>query len=371
MAMKAQHRTGWPTSLGLSNIRALVAEIGLAPSLPMTRLYLAMVYLALALLALGAAAGASAQEPSAVTGPRSLLVNVSLVPPLSVNAPFGYETRNVLALDLLVGNSAGLDGVELSGIGSRNGDVRGVQIAGVGNWVHAGAYGGAGEVRGVQLAGTVNVASALAGLQLAGTVNVASSVRGAQVAGVMNFASDDVTFQAAVVNVSQGTSRAQLGVVNVADDADVSVGLFSWVRQGRHDVALAATEYGALVEADTGGRAVYGVLTGGAAYATRPRRYLLGLGIGWRAAATDGIALDAQATAMEMVDEGAWTERGLFSARALVALRVAGPLSVFAGPTFNAFVDSEPHKIDPVGYGWKASSSVRLWPGAVAGLRLF
>ena len=81
--------------------------------------------------------------------------------------------------------------------------------------------------------------------------------------------------------------------------------------------------------------------------------------------------LDVQAAWMQMVDADAWTERYLWSARAVVAARVVGPLSVFAGPTFNVFVDKEPQKIDPVGYGWKIGSDVRLWPGILAGLRLF
>jgi hypothetical protein len=78
-----------------------------------------------------------------------------------------------------------------------------------------------------------------------------------------------------------------------------------------------------------------------------------------------------QATAMQMVDADDWTQRFLGTARAMVAVRVAGPLSVFAGPTLNVFVDSEPQKIDPAGYGWKIGSDVRLWPGIQAGLRLF
>jgi hypothetical protein len=61
----------------------------------------------------------------------------------------------------------------------------------------------------------------------------------------------------------------------------------------------------------------------------------------------------------------------LHSARAVLAARVAGPVSVFAGPTFNVLVDSETQKIDPVGYGWTPGSGVRMWPGVFAGLRVF
>jgi hypothetical protein len=174
-----------------------------------------------------------------------------------------------------------------------------------------------------------------------------------------------------LVNVSRQATGAQIGLVNVAEDADVSVGAFSWVTHGTHDAALAATEYGVLAEADTGGRIVYGILTGGATYGSHPRRFLAGLGIGWRAIAGDRIVLDVQTVAMQMVDENDLTERYLATARVVAAIRLVGPLSVFAGPTFNAFIDKEPQKIDPVGYGWKIGSDVQLWPGFLAGLRLF
>ena len=336
--------------------------------------------------------------------PKPLPVNVSLVPPLSVNAPFGYRTVNAFALDILIGNSAALEGVQLSGLGSRSGEVRGAQLAGLGNWVAPGAYGQTGDAlgaqlagafnwtggslrgaqlagavnvagrdsSGAQLAGAVNVASALAGFQLAGAANVASAMRGVQLAGAVNVASDAAGLQlAGGVNVASGAATAQLGVVNVAEDADVSVGVFSWVTRGTHDVSFAATEYGVLAGTDNGGRVLYGILTGGTAYGSSPRRYLLGGGLGWRALTTGALALDVQATAMKMVDEDAWTDRFLGSARVVAAVRLVGPLSVFAGPTFNVFVDSEPQKFAPVGYGWKIGSDVRLWPGFLAGLRLF
>ncbi len=369
-------------------------------------------------LSTGGVSGGAGATPSPGAEPKPLPINVSLVPPLSVNSVFGYRTVNAFALDLLAGDSAALAGVQLSGIGSRNGDVRGAQVAGLGNWVDAGAYGQAGDARGAQVAGllnwtggslrgaqvagalnsagrdssgaqlagavnlasaldgfqaagAVNVASAMRGVQIAGAVNVASGARGVQVAGGVNVASGVAAGQVGAVNVSGLVSGAQVGVVNVAEDADVSVGAFSWVTRGTHDAALAATEYGVLAEADTGGRVLYGILTGGAAYHSQPRRYLLGFGIGWRAVASDALALDVQTAAMRMVDEDAWTERHLYSVRAVVAVRMAGPLSAFAGPTFNVFVDSEPQKIDPVGYGWKVGSGTRLWPGVLAGLRLF
>jgi hypothetical protein len=347
--------------------------------------------------------GAGSLHPLTNDAPRPLPLNVSLVPPLSVNAPFGYRTANFVALDLLVGSAAALEGVELSGVGSRNGVVRGVQLAGVGNWVASGAYEQSGDARGaqlagvlnwtggsvrgaqlagalnaagrdsagVQLAGAVNLASTLAGLQAAGAVNAASAVRGLQIAGAVNWASEAAGIQLAPVNVTGRVHAAQLGVVNVAEDAEVSVGAFSWVRNGTHDVTVAATEYGVLTQLDTGGRTLYGILAAGTVYDSRPRRYLLGFGLGWRALATSPVVLDVQATALQMVDAGAWTERRLCSARAVAAVRLAGPVSVFAGPTFNVFVDSEPQKISAVGYGWKVGSGVQLWPGVLAGLRLF
>ncbi len=331
--------------------------------------------------------GAASTEPAA-SELSPLPFNLSLVPPLSVNALYRFRTVNAFALDLLAGNSGALAGVEVSGIGSRNGDVRGAQVAGIGNWVDAGAYGQPGDARGAQLAGVVNwaggslrgaqIAGVLnhagrdaSGAQLAGVANLAPSVNGVQLAGVVNVASEASTVQLAVVNVTGQSRGAQLGVVNVAEDADVSVGVLSWVKSGTHDGAVGATEYGLLAEADTGGRTVYGILTGGTLYQSDVRRYLLGFGVGWRAHPSDAVALDVQGTWMRMVDADAWTDRQLCTARAVVAARVAGPLSVFAGPTFNVFIDAERQKIEPAGYGWKIGSDVQLWPGFLAGIRLF
>ncbi len=356
----------------------------------------------LVLVLLSSAAGAGA-EPPAHTELASVPFNVSLVPPLSVNGLHRYRSVNAFSLDLFLGNSAALRGVEISGLGSRNGEVRGVQVAGLGNWVDAGAYGQSGDARGVQIAGLTNwiggslrggqvagllnhaagassgvqiagianLSAALSGAQVAGIANVASDAAGVQVAGITNIASGTSTVQVALTNVSRRATGAQIGLVNVAEDADVSVGLFSWVNHGTHDVTLAATEYGFLAEADTGGRSLYSILTAGAAYGSHPRRYLAGLGLGWRAIPGDPVVLDVQTVAMQMVDQDALTERYVGTVRAVVAFRVVGPLSLFAGPTFNVFVDRERQKIDLVGYGWNIGSDVRLWPGFLGGLRLF
>ena len=348
------------------------------------------------------AAGAAAAGPASAAELTSLPFNLSLVPPLSVNALYQYRSVNAFSLELLLGNSAALRGVEISGLGSRNGEVRGVQVAGLGNWVDAGAYGQSGDARGIQMAGLTNltggslhggqvagllnlaggassgaqiagianVAATFSGAQVAGIANVASNAAGVQLAGITNVASGTSTVQVALANVSRQATGAQIGLVNVAEDADVSIGLFSWVTHGTHDAALAATEYGVLAEADTGGRTLYGILTAGAAYGSHPRRYLAGLGLGWRVNGAP-VVLDVQTAAMQMVDQDKLTERYLCTARAVVAVRGVGPLSLFAGPTFNVFIDREPQKIDPVGYGWKIGSGVQLWPGFLAGLRLF
>jgi len=45
--------------------------------------------------------------------------------------------------------------------------------------------------------------------------------------------------------------------------------------------------------------------------------------------------------------------------------------SAFHYRTRNVSYSAYPPKINPVGYGWKVGSDVRLWPGILAGLRLF
>ncbi|MGB4959775.1 MAG: carboxypeptidase-like regulatory domain-containing protein, partial [Saprospiraceae bacterium] len=73
--------------------------------------------------------------------------SISLLPPISTNKLLSFHTRNTLSINIIGGNSKGLNGVELGGVYNYDdGDVCGVQIAGVVNAVSE-------DVAGTQISG--------------------------------------------------------------------------------------------------------------------------------------------------------------------------------------------------------------------------
>lgn len=99
-----------------------------------------------------------------------LPVQISIIPPLSTNGKENENMVNHFSLNLPVGYSGGLDGVELGWLANiENGNVSGVQVSGFTNLVH-------GNVEGVQYAGFLNWQSGrLEGIQVAGFLNVSGS----------------------------------------------------------------------------------------------------------------------------------------------------------------------------------------------------
>ncbi|MBK9177617.1 MAG: hypothetical protein IPM46_15060 [Flavobacteriales bacterium] len=125
---------------------------------------------------------------------------LSLVPGVSTNGPIAGAVVNEVSVNVLAGYARGLDGLEIGGGANLlSHDMKGVQIAGIGNLV-------GGTVRGVQFAGGVNHSMrAMKGLQVAGFSNtVWDTLSGVQVSGGVNL-------------VKRGMSGTQVsGAANVA-----------------------------------------------------------------------------------------------------------------------------------------------------------
>lgn len=198
--------------------------------------------------------------------------SLTLVPGLS----FGMSHGNVrgIAVDMLPGETANLDGVQLSPtVNLVRQQLRGGQLAGIGNVVQEGAMGfqvagvfntSAGSLVGVQYSGVFNAADRLDGAQIAGVFNVAEedaqwaqiagvfnaangSFRGAQFASVWNRSGLDLTgaqvagvfnqahslrgAQISLLNIAGSMHGVQLGLVNVADSVSgAQVGLINYSR---------------------------------------------------------------------------------------------------------------------------------------------
>jgi hypothetical protein len=178
--------------------------------------------------------------------------------------------------------------------------------------------------------------------------------------------------QAATVNVAAGNVHGvQIGVVNVASDADFTLGLVNVVTHGRfHADAWGLPEAGLLFA---------GVKNGGAHY---HYVYALGARIIDSASAWGALGLGAHITPSEKVfvdldalshEEFAAWPNALHQIRAVAGYRFLEQLSAFIGPTFNVsswHSDSSPAIAPSFGalIASNSSTQFRAWPGVAIGV---
>ncbi|MGV3596212.1 MAG: hypothetical protein ACO1PI_00005, partial [Bacteroidota bacterium] len=115
-------------------------------------------------------------------------ISFSLVPPLSTNKLLSYNTINKLSLNVLIGKSKGIDGLEIAGLLNYDfGDVQYVQMAGIGNIV-------GGNVKHVQTGGIFNIVGGNTdGVQAGGIFNVVNGYyHGVQAGGIFNIVEKEV-----------------------------------------------------------------------------------------------------------------------------------------------------------------------------------
>jgi hypothetical protein len=221
------------------------------------------------------------------------------------------------------------------------------------------------------------------GAQLGGVFNYAHEVQGAQLSGVVNISRDVSGVQGGLVNVARGNVRGvQFGLVNYADDSDFSLGLVNIMRKGRVGVDGFASETGffslALKNGGSHWHSFYGVsyrgsdrdlrqgfLFGMGAHITTPSRLLF---VDFDLLAI-GIVNDR--TGMPDRTGGGW----LTQVRGVLGIRPMRYLSIYAGPTYNAYltenVGSEPPLRSRVVSTVESTTfSYSQWPGFALGLQL-
>ena len=341
----------------------------------------------LAVLALAAALPLAARGDDGLPSPaeplRHVPVDLSLLPPLSLNGE--GRALNHLSLGLAAARSTTLRGLALAPLHWAEEDVSGLQLT----WIAASA---GGTVRGLQASQIANVTRSLRGVQLTSVVNVIrEGGQGVQLASLVNYArhglagaqlslvnvaGDVAGAQLGLVNVARRVSGVQLGLVNVARSSHASVGLVSLVKDGRRDVEVFATELSlANVGVRLGGSRVHGLLVAGLQPEERPEvgatRWTYGAGLGAGFALAPRLGLDVDLLAQAVHYDREEPEAGLGSLRALVSYRAARHLAVFAGPTLNLFVSDRPQPDVDLGRDLGADSrDARLWLGFAAGLRI-
>jgi hypothetical protein len=233
------------------------------------------------------------------------------------------------------------------------GDLRGVQLSGVGNVV-------AGNFRGLQAAGALNVAGSTSGVQVS-VLNVGGDVNGAQV-GVVNVAGDVNGLQLGVVNVANSVRGVPFGLVSIVRDGQLHVDLWA---SDTHPVNLGVR---------FGSKTFYTFFTEGAEVGfDRFRGYsAMGFGISFPAG-TVGVDVDLSGGA---VHENFHSEglQLLNKLRVGVSHRLVGRLAIVGGLAVNNWI-SRSHEVPafvrlPSVDVSTERTQVRFWPGAFVGLRL-
>ena len=354
-------------------------------------------------LAFGASVASASETPSttasAPVATETRAVHFGLV-------PFGGErTLDVrgVSLSLIADRVGRFSGVQLSpGLSLTHEASRGVQLSGAVNLAgsdvcgvqSSGAFNLAqGTVTGAQLAGAVNVAGGTNGLQLA-PVNVAGSSRGLQL-GVVNVATRTATgVQLGVVNAAVRSRGFTFGLINVADEHDgEAFGLFNFIGNGIHDVAVYSTET-MLSNASVklGGRHLYtswsiGFNPGDKATG-RPmtlgkgdRRLGVGMGVGYRFDLGFGRLqfLEIEAAGMSVQSKLDLSDTDdaplLTAARAIFGIELSREVTLIAGISENVTIATGGRDLDLARGGLEkvfrsGKTTVRMYPGLLLGLQL-
>jgi len=308
--------------------------------------------------------------------------DVSVLPSASEGV-FDSTAERAVAVNVLVGSSARVAGVELGGSANFVArDVQGFQAAGVANIVRKGLHGvqlagvvnwaGSSSRGAGQLAGALNVPDGVMyGVQLAGGVNFARQVFGPQIS-VVNIADTVAGVQVGVVNVARLVKGTQVGVLNHARKVDgASVGLLTLEQRGRHALEVwGDTDGGLHASFKLGARTLSTVFAAGVEPASDPVRWSYGLGLGVRVPLSEPFFADVDALLVSQHAGGDdWTAFGmgnlLPSVHAVAGWKVFGRLAVTAGVDLDVYVPGLSR--DPDG---STVDEMRLAPRFALGVQL-
>ena len=333
------------------------------------------------------AALAPASHDPCSSGERFVPVGFDLIPYVGTSS--AADVRNasrVFSLNLLGGLGNGLRGFALSSIVNvETGPVCGVQLGGLVNvalgdfsgFQLGGAVNATGAFNGAQLSGVLNVSKEVRGVQLAGAVNVArGDFDGVQLAGAVNVAANVDGVQLGTVNVSAGRVRGvQVGLVNVAETSELSIGLVSINTKGRtHIDVWSELEIGLLVSAVKHGGAHWHGFYGLGTRLTDPNLMgVLGLGGHVRFAEWIYLNLDTIAYVAPSLRTGEIQDT-LTQARGVVGFNLVDAFAIYAGPSFNALFQRSSTKDWSPDFGFHSAAeqsvAVALWPGATLGVQV-
>jgi hypothetical protein len=362
---------------------------------------------------------AAKRSPCALGGAPYVFAGADLVPFFGTGVLSGAPQPHVrsLSANLLAGYTAGIQGVEVSVGVSVTSFVCGAQLAAAANIDR-------GPVRGVQVASAVNFGRSLAGVQASGGVNIADTVRGVQLSSINIARSDVEGMQAGMLNITAGsvlgaqasllniatrsvlgaqvgllnfaagpTSGAQLGLLNIAGDevkgvqvglvniasqSSFSLGLLNIIHNGRFHLDAWGTDSGLMMlGVKHGGAHFHNIYGAGVRPVGDKFHAAFAFGIGGHIPLSDAVFVDPDAIGYSLLPPSdVRATSSLFQARVLVGASLAKRFAIYAGPTFNALLntDAESTSLTPLpaytfnkgesGYTLRA-----LWPGVTLGIQ--
>ncbi|MEL6183431.1 MAG: caspase family protein [Myxococcota bacterium] len=353
---------------------------------------------------------------------RVVPFDIGIIPPLSING-FTDPTLNHVSLSLGMSYGHDLEGVQLAvgaswmdarmvggqaavGFSHIGGSGRGVQL-GVGFATAArdfeGFQSGVGfattgdEFRGWQSAvGLAVVGGSMAGLQTAvglnvvggdvrggqGAVglNVAGDVEGAQVAAGLNVAREVSGAQVGLLNVAGSVQGLQLGLINVVEETrGLSLGLLNYATQdGILDIKVSSSDVGILgIALEIGTKYVYtGLLfSGGTWEAPDALGYGAYLGARIRPHPDWNFDIEVGSQALDADRDFSRTDL-LATARITAGYEIGTGFLLYVGPALHVLVDFHDSGVERANFAPSYAARpgdgrTYLWPGFVAGLRLF
>lgn len=303
---------------------------------------------------------------------------------LSAGGSYISEAVTGVQLSLLASIIKGeLSGVQGSlGLGLILGDGYGLQLAPVNLALHDfhGMQGSLGlnlvrgSSMGIQLS-SINIAlSEQVGLQAGLALNVSAHSRGVQL-GSVNLTQQVTGAQLGAINVATGRVHGfQLGVINYAEEADVSIGLLTLTKKGGIHPSLWTSDVAAIhIGLFMPARFSYSFITAAVHPTGAGAAWMYGLGGGARIPLplSAYLNLDGCISGVQYGFTELTAPSLLFTTRVLFGWQFAQHFALYAGPTFNALIGrpETPPEARPgyTDFAYKAPGG-KLWPGFAAGL---
>lgn len=318
-------------------------------------------------------------------------IDASLVPSISLNARSRHpRTLNKVSFGALANRSTVVRGASIAlGLSMVDERLDGIQLGFIGNLNRGATYG-------VQWSMGANMSDMIRGAQIAPVNHAREVQRGVQI-GVVNHASTSAGGQIGALNMGGRGSSIQIGLVNVARQANAQLGLFSVTREGNVHPEIWTSDTGLIhIGIRLPARYTYSMV----ALAISPipgtsRSFMIGSGFGGHIPLPHALFLDIgmvhSIVSSDLESYRNWAYLGQL--RLLFGWNPRPRISVFGGPTLNVMLDrleiagykapvSDAEGTTPPpggtprpGYKWvqydsqASTARVRAWVGFAVGLR--